>query len=515
MAAVMTPEARRAPEMHCPYCGGYLEGQHHESADAYGILVCPCNRYPVIAGIPVLKRHAAHGVPLRRIISLIEDGEHHEALLSMLASSVSFDAEQPALHGLPGLGRLYRHLSSRAAKAWRTRLEGALAKGDRLTLTELLDLYYRAVPRKRPTAYDYFAFRFTQPRHLVALSLISLIHEPANPLLELCCGFGHITRTLVSRAQGQPVIGIDRSFFALFAAKNCVAPEASFICYDIDAALPFAETARFSAAVCVDGIHYIESKVTVIRETRRAMADDGVIILACSRNAAVEYEHAGFPLFAENYRQLIADMPHCLLVDADVLAAYQERRPPPLTESGRPERLAGAPLLSVVASRRGDIFRDHPRFAVWPHAEGRCGINPLYVKEAEGAGVVSLRRCFPSAYYERDHPEMAGYLPEQASITAGALAALEEERCTPEIERLIEQYVIVALPERAAPRPGLHRGAGIRSSTLVSADSRYPRSTEIEKRVKKRAMERTCSSILSRGGGYWARWRGSLRSRRL
>jgi SAM-dependent methyltransferase len=445
--------------------------------------VCPCHRYPVVAGIPVLKRHAARGVSLRRIISLIENGEHHEALLSMLASSVSFDADQTVLHGVLGLGRLYRHLSNRALKAWRTRVEGALAKGDRLSVTELLDLCYRAIPRKRPTAYDYFAFRFTQPRHLVALSLISLIHEPANPLLEIGCGFGHITRSLVSRAQGQPVIGIDRSFFALFAAKTCVAPEASFICYDIDAALPFAETARFSAAVCVDGIHYIESKVTVVREIRRAIGDDGVIILACSRNAAVEYEQSGFPLFAEGYRQLIADMPHSLLADADVLTAYLERRPPPLTEGGRPERLAAAPLLSVVASRREDIFRDHPRFAAWPHAEGRCGINPLYVKEADGAGGLRLRRSFPSAYYERDHPEMAGYLPEQASITAGALAALEQERCTPEVERLIEQCVVVALPERAAPRetpwPGFHAARGIQSSTPVGADSRTPESTEI------------------------------------
>jgi hypothetical protein len=65
---------------------------------------------------------------------------------------------------------------------------------------------------------------------------------------------------------------------------------------------------------------------------------------------------------------------------------------------------------------------------------------------------------------------MAGYLPEQASITVEALAALEEGRDTPEIERLIEQYVIVALPERAAPRPGLRRDAGSQSSTLVGAD---------------------------------------------
>jgi SAM-dependent methyltransferase/uncharacterized protein YbaR (Trm112 family) len=424
-------------DLHCPYCGGRLD--RALSANGYGVLACACNRYPVIAGIPVLRRHAARTVALRHIITLIERGDHHEALLTMLAASVSFEAA-PARCEVPGLSRWRRFRAQRARAVWRARMDRLLTSGDRLTLTALLDLGYRAIPTPRPSAYDYFVYRRMQPRYLVALSLISLIRTPTEPLLDLGCGVGHMTAALLHR--GQPVIGIDRNFFSLFVAQQCVAPIAHFICYGLDAALPFAERARVAAAVFADGFHYVENKITVIREVRRGLGDNGVMILASTRNAAVPHKPDGWPLCVEDYRQLMADLPHCLLPDADVLAAYWERRLPPLVTSA--DRVAAAPTVSVVASRRAALFREQPsHFTVWPHAEGRCEINPLYVPEADGAGGWRLRRRFPSARYAHDYPEMADYLPVHATISAEALASLTGDGHTPEIKRLIAQGVLV------------------------------------------------------------------------
>ena len=89
-----------------------------------------------------------------------------------------------------------------------------------MTACDLFDLYFRKSGLKMMHAYDYFVFRFGQPRHLVSLSLASLIRQPNKPILDLACGFGHLTRSLVQQAEGQQVIGVDRNFFGLYVAPT-------------------------------------------------------------------------------------------------------------------------------------------------------------------------------------------------------------------------------------------------------------------------------------------------------
>ena len=109
--------------------------------------------------------------------------------------------------------------------------------GDQITGRELFDFYFCRSTGDARDPYGYFAFRFGQPRHLVALSLACLIRRPGKPVLDLACGFGHITRHLVNRAEGQPVIGLDRNFFMLYVAKNWLAPEAEYVCAQADSGL--------------------------------------------------------------------------------------------------------------------------------------------------------------------------------------------------------------------------------------------------------------------------------------
>lgn len=425
-------------------------------AKEYGFLACPCSRYPVVAGIPIFKKGVI-GIGQQtaaEVISLIEREEYLEALLCMLMpSSVRSPALAPTwlrlLPSVKGIRRLKGLAHQRALREWREHAVSLLANPrDGATAFDLFDFYFcRSGPQRRH-AYDYFAFRFGQPRHLVALSLAILIHQPEKPILDLGCGFGHITRSLVSRAKNQPVIGVDRNFFTLYVAKNWIAPEAQYVCAEADSDLPFSDS-TFAAALCVDGFHYVDNKAVGIRELKRLTQDMGLIMLVATRNALFDHPYAGQPLSPEGYQALVADMPHRLIADNEVLTHYLQKQGPPLARSASLKSLAQEPLLSVVASHREEVFQDYGPFEDWPHINGRMALNPLYREEKQDKfGNVRLQRLFPTAFYEKENVECKRYLPETVWINSEVLADLRQGKRTPEMEGLIEQCVLLGMPER-------------------------------------------------------------------
>jgi SAM-dependent methyltransferase len=215
-----------------------------------------------------------------------------------------------------------------------------------------------------------------------------------------------------------------------------------------DVSLPFPNSA-FSVVFCADAFHYFVNKATSVRELERLTQDDGLIMLVWVHNALVRRPHDGLPLPPEGYQALVADMPHCLVADRDVLARYLQKQGPPLAHSADLKHLAHEPLLSIVASRRQEVFQDYDPFEDWPHAEGRLRLNPLYVEEGRnGLRNTRLRRTFPSAFYEEDHTESKKYLPEAVEVPAEVVAGLAHGERMPEVERLIEQCVVLGMPER-------------------------------------------------------------------
>src|SRR5262249_37976394 len=209
----------------------------------------------------------------------------------------------------------------RASRTWREQITALLREhGNQLTACDLFDLHFRK-SRQWTDAYAYFAFRFGQPRHLVALSLMTLIRHPQRLVLDLACGCGHLTRSLVSQAQGQQVIGVDRNFFMLHVARNWIAPQAAYVCCEADAALPFPDGA-FSTVFCSDAFHYFVNKAISIRELKRLTQDDGSIVLVTIRNSNVQHQHVCLPLPPEGLAALFGDMAHCLLSDSDILTCY-------------------------------------------------------------------------------------------------------------------------------------------------------------------------------------------------
>ena len=442
----------------CPFCGGGLSGTEQiGQTSGFGVLSCYCDRYPVVAGIPILKKGliGTNHQTANQVINSIEAGRYNEALLAMILPSPPSAEFAPrwiqALPSLRGIGRVKTLIGKPGLRSWKKHGVAYLTQlGDQITGRELFDFYFCCSTGDAREPYGYFAFRFGQPRHLVALSLAYLIRTPDKPVLDLACGFGHITRHLIHRAEGQPVIGLDRNFFMLYVAKNWLAPGADYVCADADVGQPFRDGA-FSTVFCSDAFHWFVGKANCARELKRLTASHGSIILATLRNSLVDRHLPQYrgTLPPEGYETLFTGMPHCLAANSDILARYLKKQGPSLAPLTEIDRLASEPWLSLVASYREDVFRNYGCFADWPHAEGRLAINPLYKEDRRnGRGNAYLRRTFPSAWYEKEDEDGWQYEPETVSVTLQALSDLTQGKRTNEIERLIEQLVVVGMPER-------------------------------------------------------------------
>jgi ubiquinone/menaquinone biosynthesis C-methylase UbiE len=449
--------------LHCPFCGGDFDGGELDQA-GFGILACYCGQYPVLAGIPIIKKGniGIAGESVEAVSSLIKAGRCREALLAMVMPPApeSPTLAPPWIQSLPslrGLRRLKSFAHQRGAHRWRNQAAALLTEpNDQVTACDFLDLYYHRSGFKSNDAYDYFALRFGQPRHLVALSFATLIEKSTKPVLDIACGYGHITRSLAARLDRQPVVGVDQTFTGLYFAKTFVAPEAEYVCCAADGPLPFAD-GFFSAAFCSDAFHYFIHKLSSLKELRRLISDDGMIILVWVHNLHVRRPHDGAPLPPEGYEALVADMPHRLIADSAVLARYLQRQGPPLASSKEPGQLSREPLLSIVASHRQDVFKDHGEFQDWPHGHGRLDLNPLYRidKTSDSSGDVQLRRKYPSDFYLNDHAQSSEYLPETVKVHSRVLTDLAEGHRTPDVERLVDQFVAMGMPERYQSAPKL------------------------------------------------------------
>jgi len=431
--------------LRCPFCAGSFEFSEPEGSageSAYGILTCHCDQYPVVGGIPVLKKDPTG--PLADVVALIKSGRQLEALLALI-SPASPDLAPRWLHALPLISRvriLRRLAHRREFSKWRELATSLLSNRDgSATACDLIDMYYRAEKVR-----NYFGYRFSCGRYLEGLSFAaSLTSHRTKPLLDLGCGCGHNLWGLLQQTNTRPVIGLDNAFFSLYVAKHWIAPQAQYVCSEGDAALPFPDGA-FSAAFSSDALHYFVNKITAIRELKRLTRDDGIIVLYWLRNALSKFAYAGSPLRPEAYQALFADMPHRLVADREVLDRYLQGQGPALAHSADLRRLAHEPVMAIVASHREDVFLDYGAFPDWPHAKGSLKLNPLFVRQ-ERDGAVSLRRTFPSAFWEKNS-ECRSYLPEVVDVSPQLWDDMIAGRRTEEIERLIQRSVILSIPER-------------------------------------------------------------------
>jgi SAM-dependent methyltransferase/uncharacterized protein YbaR (Trm112 family) len=491
----MTTKFDFIAHLRCPFCVAGLERANtlREASNGeveYGILACTSCKveFPVVAGIPILM--AAHetidskfetteitmldGPRVADLLAMLKQGNTLQALASLLNPSKLGGDWFPSLDlaavrdgavggsmifegdggsGGPRLKRVARRAKRVARRTLgkfvlpRARVRLATFLGQHqpeMSALDVIDLYYRRYSGTE--TYNYFAFRFGQPRHLAALSLALPLLETDGPLLDLACGAGHVTHFLCASQPGRLVVGLDRDFFRLWLAKHYTAPSASYVCAPADRALPFANEA-FTGIFCSDAFHCFLHRAATVRELQRLVTGEGVIVLARFGNANVE-PREGYELAPHGYQRLFGDMPHVLLGEDELVAAYRRRSGPDLSARPISDEVERQKWLSIVASKRTGLFTAPKPLAHWPHAVGRLQLNPIYriEKRAEN-GDVDLRFEFPSDWYKIENHGYLEYAPETCRVPGAVMRALETKQAHPELDTYVAQFVLIGMPD--------------------------------------------------------------------
>lgn len=442
--------------LRCPVCGADLTyepvAQASDLVGTCGLLRCPCFVYPVLDGVPILMqdrldhrsiaddRVIVSGPCPTEVAALVAQGEGLRALVDVLSPPV---CPWPlnrvgALRRLSGRGP-HAEVGLSLRKRW---VHKMLARRRDLTAEDwLAALYWHAPVPFDP--FNYFFFRFGQPRYLATLGLLSVL-PPEGALLDVACGYGHVLHA--HTAGGGTGVGLDQNVHQAWVARHYVAPEAGFVCADADRPLPFRDGA-FASALCSDVFHFLRHKAACVGELDRCTGG-GPILLASAGNRLVGPAE-GDELSPDEYAALLADRHVRIRTHADLVDRYLAGLGPDLSASAPGPEADRAPWLYVAAAHDAALLCDHGPLGEWPHAAGRLRVNPIYERHGD-----RLVFRFPSPWYAEENHEMEDYMPASVSLAD-----------VPRGE-LLARCVLIGLPERyvrAAGRPrtlAANRAAG-------------------------------------------------------
>jgi SAM-dependent methyltransferase/uncharacterized protein YbaR (Trm112 family) len=434
----------------CPFCGDdfRLTDEDREGTEVInGVLVCGCDRFPVIAGIPVILKGLSDDVR-----AAVRNRHWSEASVQMLLSEQGdpFWLRVSRVVGRqPGLGALgaaaTRLLEARRAE-W---LSDLLRPGG--AEPALLDLMIGLTGNREFGIY--LRYKLGQPRHLVALAMGEALDPGTGPVLDLGCGTGQITGYLQARSGGQPVIGCDRSFGLLSIARQRIAPDADYVCCDTESPLPFKDR-QFGTLYSFDAFHHVRNKQRLVQELTRVGFTDALCCLGSVRNALVEHDFHDEFITPELFDRLAAGLPHRLVADTSLLNRYLEGVGPDLSRSDPKDLLQTAELMTLVMSGDPGRLRTYGAFEAWPHAIGRLGLNPLYVVTGRTDDRLTLSLRFPSAHYEAENRACLRYMPETGELSMDAFRLLQARSvgygAEPEIDALARSYVALGSPAPSA-----------------------------------------------------------------
>jgi SAM-dependent methyltransferase/uncharacterized protein YbaR (Trm112 family) len=447
--------------LQCPYCHNALEfsqvAQPDQNVNSYGILSCGCYKYPVIDGVPVIRKepidvqaHVSGAIQVAGptpdfLASLILQQKGEEALLRMITfpwcPSIfkKFRLLRRIIHRNPvrAIGLAMRKSSLRR---WIRNPPGSLTAEDWFAL-----FYKRTLIRG--DLFSYFFYRFAQPRHLAALSLMTTFPKCSRPLLDLACGFGHLSHYLTKCEKSQQVVGFDRNFFQLWVGKHWIAPKAHFLCGDADLAMPFRD-GSFDGVFCSDAFHYFQNKTECVNEMHRC-APDGTIILTRVGNQLVQ-PNEGKELSPRGYLDLFSKSECGALGETELMNAYLKGMAPNLSIKQEPESLNDEKWLSIIESSDRSMFKDHGKFESWPHGVGHLGVNPIYLQSVSNNGQVHLDFHFPSSWFEFENQSMQAYHPSSIFIDKDVYHEIRTNQRTGRVEDLISKFIILGMPKNYA-----------------------------------------------------------------
>jgi SAM-dependent methyltransferase/uncharacterized protein YbaR (Trm112 family) len=315
--------SRLSDLLACPRCRDPLREED-------GDLRCPCSRYPVVDGIPLLTEWARgrrftveevlarHRPPPRTII---------EKVLRRLS---------------PGAGRIRRALARPGAT------------------------FLRLAPELgRATDLDYFRYRFSDFFYIGTCALMTAARQ--GPVLDLGCGAGHVQFALSKRLPPGEIVGLDISFTLLYLARRFVAPGRHFVCADGSSRLPFRDGV-FETAVCVDAFRYLPDRDLAAGELQRVAR--GPLLLSHLSDPAFHGRGEQPSLEPSRYLEMFSARQPRLYVDQDILDRFLQTRTLDLTKPGH----GLSEAISLVAGVEPRVYAGADYFVGGPNLR----LNPVY-----------------------------------------------------------------------------------------------------------------------------------------
>lgn len=439
------------PLMQCPRCGGGFTFQSvatpEVGRDVFGILACGCDQYPVVDGVPVFLKDKVRmfdlttGVPDvdhltgPELVRLVAAGRTEEALVRCLAPAATPSWLPRLARRLSKSGPAERFIQARGRRGLREQLRSR----DRSSLREVLT-YFFGPETLGPDFGDYLRLRFTQPRYLAAMSLVSTLEPADQPVLDVACGIGHLAHYLTRRSERTAVVGVDFNFHHAWLARHWVAPDAFFVSADAGDGLPF-RSGSMSATVVSDAYHYFPSRPGFVAEVARVAPGRCRMVTRVGNRAVMPNE--GAELTLAGYVEELADPEVRVFSESRLVRDYRLRRNPLSGPAESVEALEGAKWLSFVS--RGSGQRLTP--VQWPHLVGRRALNPAYDVSVVGTEV-RLAFRFPRPWYAFENHQSLEYHPERLAVTTADLRLLDSGGTNPVLDRLADSFGLVGLPDR-------------------------------------------------------------------
>jgi len=403
--------------LRCPFCGTSLDLVDNEalvrdgSRVMWGVLGCQCCAFPILDGIPVLIADD----PTRAAMHAMEAGHREEALASMLGLDVA------------GAGRLQ-----------------ALLQAGTATYRDALEIIS---PDAEGT---YFFYRFSDPTFVVADAVVRAVAgtvlRGGGRALDICGGSGHLTRALVPLSSPAPVLA-DLFFPKIWLARRFTAPGAVPVCCDGNSPLPFVRGA-FDFAMCADAFMFIWTKRQFVGEMCRAVdgAARATVLINHTHNQLVWSPSHGQALTPSAYRNLFEGVEPRVLAESRLFADVVKGDGLDLGYTDELEALNREAALTLIASTVSDVFAVHPIQSPKPSG-GEWRINPLY-QVREETGLIRATLHFPSPDYEDEYRACREYLPDEVSIDAAALKALQDGGSPESMWEWVRRRVVVELPRK-------------------------------------------------------------------
>ena len=443
------------PDLRCSCCGSRFEVTVALAASKDGLrdgaLRCACYEYPVVEGIPVLRQLSPVSSTYNEAIQLLHAGDARGALHWLLsagsASGVPAAAKSPSKPSWPLIGTLRRMLAADPA----LEKDGALTESDE---------FGAALLASRPREYaNYLFHRFANPSFLGALPPLVVLGDACRQtvrrrLLDIMSGVGHSSAAVHALCPGLEVVMADADYVNLFLARRFVAPDTVAVCVDVDLPLPFSDRS-FDGLFCLDGLHYVRAKVTLLEEVDRIVSGEGAWVFAHMHNIGRSNVNPGAPLSAEEYARRFTFGQQRLLPEHEVISQFRNDGALDLRREIASDLLASSDALTLVGAREDKLWRRH---SLLDEAMARrpdlLALNPLYRVDRCHGGL-NATAAWPSKALES---ECSGGMPGFRSPVHLSARTLEEiaraqagGALSEEVRGLIRSSVLVCLP-RCYPR---------------------------------------------------------------